>query len=1347
MTRILGLDLGTNSLGWAVVEQENDKEFTLVTKGVRIFQEGVKIDKGKENSKSAERTEFRSARRNKYRRRLRKIETLKVLSDNGYCPKLSREELINWRYKKVYPANAGFRNWWLTDDNGENHPYAYRNLAVTVKLDLGNEESRYKLGRAFYHIAQRRGFISNRLESTKESEGKVQQQIAEISQEKGNLTLGQYFYEKYRTGEKIRDTYTHRTEHYLEEFNRICEFQALPEKMQKELYKAIFSQRPLRSQKGSIGKCVFETKKQRCSVSRPEYEEYRMLCFVNNIKIKTPTDEKLRPLNKEERAKVIPRFFLKREHFDFEDLAKALAPKKQYKYYKDRNINPEDFLLNFNNKTTVSGCPVSARFVEIFADSFIDDEFALLRDEKFQVPKLVSDTWHALFTFDSTEKLSEFAHKHLRIDDDQKEQLLRMRLKSDYASLSLKAINKIVPFLRKGLIYSHAVFLANLEEVLPKEIWQDPENKKVVEKEVLEIIDNYQENKTVMDVVNSYITNAKRNSEVWSDEAKEYYFKEIENSLKESFGQNRFAKMSEVKREQLIGSVRSLLQKQMSKNFGRGQYIPLKRIDESIKDFLKDNFGAINIDKLYHPSATETYKPAQKASDGKFYLGSPMTSSVRNPMAMRALHQLRKVVNELIKEGVVDGDTKINIEMSRGLLNANERAGLKKWQESREKLDKEYINKIRGCFTSDYEPSEDEILKYQLWEEQGHLCIYSGDEIAICEFLGDNPSYDIEHTIPRSLSYDNSQVNKTLCQNRFNRSVKKNKIPHELSNHSEIMTRIDHWRVKSENLDKEIEKYVRIARGAADKSQKDQAIQKRHELSFERDYWRSKYNRFTMKDVPSGFKNSQIVDIGIITKYSRLYLKTIFDKVYTVKGNTVADFRRLWGIQNNYSKKERKNHIHHCIDAITIACMSKNNYENLAKFYHDSENAFLLRDEGRPFVQKPWKTFTEDIHNIENEVLVSHHTPDHLPKQSKKKLRIRNLIQYTSDGKPIYLQGDTVRGSLHKETFYGAIERELTDKNSGKPEKQIKYVVRKPLNDLDDSGITNIVDDRVKDIVLEARQKEKVIQREIDTLVIQRKHAEEKEEAEIDEKISELRKRITELYCLPNRSGNPIPIKKVRVYQPMVTNPLHLKPQRDRSRKSRKEYKEKYHVVNDGNYLMAIYEGRDAKGKIRRDFRLIDNLTAGKYFKLSAKRNGKNQGNTSLQDIVSPVLSNGNIDLQHRDTIKTGSLVLFWNHSPEELKDLPTEELAKRLYKVTKFAKNGQTTFKYHQESRNDEQLKADFEREHKEKAPKSLTNGESKVNFQNPHPKLLLSPLNFNFLVGGKGFNQSVLGKIELHL
>lgn len=58
------------------------------------------------------------------------------------------------------------------------------------------------------------------------------------------------------------------------------------------------------------------------------YEEFRMLSFINNIKIQTPNDDVLRPLSPEERALIMPLFFRKsKKLFDFEDIAKNWHPK------------------------------------------------------------------------------------------------------------------------------------------------------------------------------------------------------------------------------------------------------------------------------------------------------------------------------------------------------------------------------------------------------------------------------------------------------------------------------------------------------------------------------------------------------------------------------------------------------------------------------------------------------------------------------------------------------------------------------------------------------------------------------------------------------------------------------------------------------------------------------------------------------------------------------------------------------------------------------------------------------------------------------------------------------------
>ena len=82
-----------------------------------------------------------------------------VLAQNAMCP-LSVEEVQKWRKSnfKEYPNSREFLNWLKTDEKLNKNPYYFRDQASKKKID------KYDLGRAFYHIAQRRGFLSNRLD-------------------------------------------------------------------------------------------------------------------------------------------------------------------------------------------------------------------------------------------------------------------------------------------------------------------------------------------------------------------------------------------------------------------------------------------------------------------------------------------------------------------------------------------------------------------------------------------------------------------------------------------------------------------------------------------------------------------------------------------------------------------------------------------------------------------------------------------------------------------------------------------------------------------------------------------------------------------------------------------------------------------------------------------------------------------------------------------------------------------------------------------------------------------------------------------------------------------------------
>lgn len=1178
MAKVLGLDLGTNSLGWALVD-ESEQGYALLDKGVEIFQEGVAREKNNEKPAVQDRTDARALRRHYFRRRLRKIELLKVLIRYDFCPPLSDGQLSTWRQKKQYPIDGEFLRWQRTDDNEDRNPYHDRYTALTESLNLSDRTQRWLLGRALYHLAQRRGFLSNRKEAGDEKEdGTVKEGIKNLSAEMkaaGFSYLGEYFYELYQRKEQIRSRYTSRNEHYLAEFDAICNRQQMPDECRKALYRAIFFQRDLKSQKGSVGRCTFEPTKSRCPVSHPRFEEFRMLQFINNIRITKPNASTPRPLTTGEIEAIRPLFFRKsKTYFDFEEIARKIAGKGRYACKEDRTEAPYRF--NFAGTVTVSGCPVTASLMAIFGDDWLREARSLyLLGEGKTEEQVLNDIWHALFSFNDEERLREWACKNLQLADEQAKAFAAIRLPQDYAALSLNAINKILPYLRCGYRYDEAVFLANLQAALPKEVYADETRRREIERDIASLLLDYK----------------------------------------------------------------------------RNPYDKFDSKERRIADYFSDHgLDMSRLDRLYHPSKIETYPDAKPNAEGILQLGSPRTSAIRNPMAMRALFRLRDLINILLREEKIDRDTKIRIEFARGLNDANRRKAIEQYQREREAENRKYAEEICRQYAAEtgreITPSEDELLKYRLWEEQQHVCPYTGRQIRISDFIGANPDFDIEHTLPRAKGGDDSQMNKTLCENRFNRETKRAKLPAELSNHAEIMERIDSfgWREKVETLRKQIAAQVRRSKGAATKSEKDSAIQRRHYLQMQLDYWCGKYERFTMTEVPEGFSNRQGVDIGIIGKYARLYLKTVFNRIYTVKGSTTAAFRKMWGLQEEYARKERTNHVHHCIDAITIACIGRREYDRWAQYAADEER-FSYGESSKPRFEKPWPTFTEDVKAVADELLVAHHTPDNMAKQTRKKLRARGQVKLNTDGKPIYQQGDTARCRLHQETFYGAIERE----------GEIRYVVRKALGQLQLGDIDKIVDDAVRDRVREA----------------------------IDEVGFKTAINSDEYTIWMNREKG-IPIRKVRIFTPNVTQPIALKKQRDLSDK---EYKRDYHVANDGNYCMAIYEGQDKKGKPKRTFELVSNFEAAQYFKASADREAR-------PDLVPLADANG---FPLKCILKTGTMVLFYENSPAELYDCTPKELTKRLYKVTGMStltlqqkyKYGTLSLKHHQEARPAGELKA----------------------------------------------------------
>jgi len=448
----------------------------------------------------------------------------------------------------------------------------------------------------------------------------------------------------------------------------------------------------------------------------------------------------------------------------------------------------------------------------------------------------------------------------------------------------------------------------------------------------------------------------------------------------------------------------------------------------------------------------------------------------------------------------------------------------------------------------------------------------------------------------------------------------------------------------------------------------------------------------------------------------------------------VAEFRKIWGIQESYQQdgnkyfkeKDRSKHTHHTIDAITIACMTKDKYDILAHAWtlEDAENI----GEARKILadSKPWKTFKEDLIKIEEEILVSHYTPDNLQKQSKKIVRIRGKKQYVAEiardingkavpqknshGKiiyklddkgnkiPIFKKGDTVRGSLHQDSIYGAIKNPLN-------EEEIRYVIRKDLESIKASDIENIVDETVKSKVKNAI--------EAKVLILS---SNPKQKNKLDGNVW-------------MNEAKQIPIHKVRIYANSVKNPLEIKAHVPLS-KSKHKHKQTVYGQNDENYAMAIYEGLDKKGNRKREVEIINNMDAGHYFKLSNNEMRNQYG-------IAP-LNHFNSGFCVKYILRKGMMVLMYEQHEEEIWHLSNIERLGRLYQITQLDTEASgIKLLFHQEAR-EKKLLTEF------MGLKTGMKGGKNIDESKKFPWIKVSPNNFDCLVEGYDFKISPTGKIQ---
>lgn len=452
---VLGIDLGTNSLGWAVLEREGGAPVGVRAAGARVFESAMDgdIESGREESRNKARRDARLQRRQAWRRRRRRKKVFRLLQQCGLLPAgegstpEQRQNLLNHLDRSILatPWFAAKKAAAFVVEPLQVLPYLLRSLALDGPLEP------HLIGRALYHLAQRRGFLSNRRETSAskkkgkddDDEGKVASDISDLRKqmdESGARTLGEYFSRLNPHEARIRTRYTHRTM-YEEEFNQIWNAQSrhhpalLTEERRKELYKAIFFQRPLWFPRGLVGRCELETvtEERRAPAYHLVSQRFRLLQKVNDLKIRLHQEVE-RYLTAEERNKLLDTL---EEHGDltFSQMRRLLDLPKNCK-----------FNLEVAGEEKIPGNRTASKFREVFGPRWL----SMSTEEQSRAVAYV----HGLQRPDKL-KLDGVAKKW-GLDPAAAENLVEIALEGDYLNHSVKAMKKLLPLMESGSPYSDA---------------------------------------------------------------------------------------------------------------------------------------------------------------------------------------------------------------------------------------------------------------------------------------------------------------------------------------------------------------------------------------------------------------------------------------------------------------------------------------------------------------------------------------------------------------------------------------------------------------------------------------------------------------------------------------------------------------------------------------------------------------------------------------------------------------------------------------------------------------------------------------------------------------------------
>ncbi len=1090
--KILGLDLGTTSIGWAyVVESQNPEHSEIIQIGARVnpltTDEQTNFEKGKPITINADRTLKRGARRNLDRFQLRRKHLIEVLTKAKI---ISKETVLAEDGK-----NTTFETWQL------------RSIAAKEKIE------KIELARVLLAINKKRGYKSSR-KAKNEDEGQAIDGMAiAIRLYEDNLTPGQLVLQLLMGGKKhIPDFY--RSDLQME-FDKIWHFQKqfYPDIFTDEFYKELQGKGQRATATAFWAKYKFNTAENK-SKSRDgkKFQAYKWRNDALSIKLEV-----------EEVAYVITEINNNLNNSSgylgaISDRSKALFFKKEtvgQNLYNQLLENPhtrlksqvfyrQDYLDEFesiwaeqskHHAELTPQLKTEIRDIVIFYQRKLKSQKGLISLCEFEsynkiingktqtigqrvIPKsspLFQEfkIWQILNNVEVKKKGNKIITKKNQtslFDDNNETFIFDLETKQRlFEELNLKgnlSANKIIEILEhkpaewelnytqiegnntNKILYNAFLDILEYEGYDVKDLLGVKLNKDEVDLDDLDLPASIIKNqvKLIFETlkINTEILefDAGLNGSHFEQQAAYqlwhllYSYEGDDSPSGNEKLYELLAKKFGFKREH----ARILANISFSNDYGNLSAKAIKKIFTYIKD---NNYSTACELAGYRHSASSLTKEEIDNRPLKNTLEILKKNSLRNPVVEKILNQMVNLVNCLIEKYSSKDEfgniieyfkfDEIRIELARELKkNAKERAEMTT-NINASKIVHENIFKILQSEFGIKNPSRNDIIRYKLYEElknNGYKDLYTNTYIPK-EILF-SKQIDIDHIIPQSKMFDDSFSNKTVVYRQVNLD-KGNQTAYEY--------------IESKFGNHQLEEYT-------------DRIEKMFKLGKDEGITKAKYQKLLKqeKDIGEGFIERDLRDSQYIAKKAKNMLLEISRAVVSTSGNITDRLREDWGLINimqelNFDKfktlgltekiekkdgsfkeriidwTKRNDHRHHAMDALTVAFTKHNyiqylNYLNARKdVRHKLHNNIIgienletelkINDQGQKI--RVFKTPIPHFRQVAKEhlenVLVSHKAKNKVVTKNKNIIKSKNGVNTRIELTP--------RGHLHKETVYG----------------------------------------------------------------------------------------------------------------------------------------------------------------------------------------------------------------------------------------------------------------------------------------------------------------------------------------